>query len=106
MICIGCKYYDAEHTTCRNIKARYVGCDECFKWEKKKSTNADRIRSMSDEELAEWLVSIIECDDGCPCIKECGEKEEMGFCLVRPYSSKGLLVSFFISKILLHQTVK
>lgn len=43
-------------------------------------TNADRIRSMSDEELAEWLVSIIECDDGCPCIKECGEKEEMGFC--------------------------
>lgn len=43
-------------------------------------TNADRIRNMSDEELAEWLVSIIECDDGCPCIKECGEKEEMGFC--------------------------
>ena len=47
MICIGCKYYDTEHTTCQNIKARYVGCDECFKWEKKKSTNADRIRSMS-----------------------------------------------------------
>ena len=43
-------------------------------------TNADRIRSMTDEELAEWLVSIIECDDGCPCIKECGEKEEMGVC--------------------------
>ena len=43
-------------------------------------TNADRIRSMSDEELAEWISSIMECDDGCPCIKECGEKEELGFC--------------------------
>ena len=43
-------------------------------------TNGDCIRQMSDEALAEWLVSIIECDDGCPCIKECGEKEEMGFC--------------------------
>lgn len=43
-------------------------------------TNGDRIRSIGDEELAEWLASIVECDDGCPCIKECGEKEELGFC--------------------------
>ena len=57
MICISCKHYDAEHTTCQNIKARYVGCDECFKWEKKKSTNADRIRQMTDEELAEFITA-------------------------------------------------
>jgi hypothetical protein len=27
-----------------------------------KQTNADRIRAMSDEELAEWIVSITEDD--------------------------------------------
>ena len=36
-------------------------CDDCVKgdkWEEKPPTNADRIRAMSDEELAEWLDSI------------------------------------------------
>ncbi len=70
MICIGCKYYDAEHIMCRNKKARYVGCDECFKWEKKKPTNADRIRAMSDEELANMWVSYVDCGE-CPAHREC-----------------------------------
>lgn len=29
-------------------------------------TNADRIRSMSDEELAEWLAHLTDCVN-CPC---------------------------------------
>lgn len=37
-------------------------CDECRmcgRWKRRyKSTNADKIRSMSDEELAEFLVSF------------------------------------------------
>lgn len=48
--------------------------------QRKPLTNADKIRAMNNEELAEWLASIVECDDDCPCIKECCEKEEMGFC--------------------------
>lgn len=31
---------------------------ECFEIVEKKETNADRIRNMSDEELAEWLTNI------------------------------------------------
>ena len=38
----------------------------------KPMTNADRIRSMSDEELAEWLCSMFECRIGkCPACEMC-----------------------------------
>ena len=36
-------------------------CSECLdhdKWQTSKRTNADRIRAMTDEELAEWLCDI------------------------------------------------
>lgn len=38
-------------------------------------TNADRIRSMTDEELAEWLCSLMTaecCDQRCPARDICG----------------------------------
>lgn len=60
MICLKCKYFNAAQRYCRNIKAKYVGCDECYK-ANPKPTNADRIRSMSDEELAEYLDGV--CHD-------------------------------------------
>lgn len=36
-------------------------------------TNADRIRSMTDEELAEWIVGRISCEvpDSCPAYSSC-----------------------------------
>lgn len=40
-------------------------------------TNADRIRSMTDEELAEWLAEVLFhcsntiCDERCPMYKCC-----------------------------------
>ena len=34
--------------------------EECFEIVEKKETNADRIRNMTDEELAEWLTNM--CD--------------------------------------------
>lgn len=38
----------------------------------KKQTNADRIRSMTDEELANWLEQFASCEL-CPAIRErCG----------------------------------
>lgn len=45
-------------------------CSECFdndKWQTMKPTNADRIRSMTDEELAEWIRDqIIDRNIGIP----------------------------------------
>lgn len=35
-----------------------VGCRYCGI--SKKQTNADRIRAMTDDELAEWIISITE----------------------------------------------
>lgn len=45
-----------------SINDCYVGeltCDD-FEPIVKAKTNADRIRSMTDEELAEWIISITE----------------------------------------------
>ena len=39
-------------------------CSECLdydKWQTAKRTNADRIRSMTDEELAEWIAEYTDC---------------------------------------------
>lgn len=43
-----------------------------FAYAEKKNpiTNADRIRAMSDEELAEWIETIADCDM-CPMRKNC-----------------------------------
>ena len=49
--CINCKY--------GNTTDDYEHCGNCDKGsEFVKITNADRIRAMSDEELAEWLTKI------------------------------------------------
>ena len=38
--------------------------------EKKTRTNADKIRSMTDEQLADWLTDTIDCWY-CPTYQEC-----------------------------------
>ena len=51
-VCLECKYVHAEPS----------------KWKEKVQTNADRIRAMSDEELAEFLGGYQfadMCDEGC-----------------------------------------
>lgn len=49
MDCRGCRYY-------KNLADNHcIGCDGS---RYTKQTNADRIRSMTDEELAEWLCDI------------------------------------------------
>ena len=40
--------------------------------EEKQRSNADRIRAMSDEELAKWLCEMNDCYlDSCPAIEMC-----------------------------------
>lgn len=39
-------------------------------------TNADRIRAMTDEELAEFLEKVSDGCDSCPMLKECTYSDE------------------------------
>ena len=47
------------------IKPRGTNCDASEKFIRIATTNADRIRSMSDEELAVWLVGATVCERVC-----------------------------------------
>ena len=40
--------------------------DCCQAWKSTIQTNADRIRNMTDEEIADFLCDIGECDRRCP----------------------------------------
>ena len=57
--------------------------DECFELVYVKATNADRIRNMSDEELAELLFNKSRCDN---CFADCNDKDNchsLGSCYSR-----------------------
>lgn len=57
---------------CRQC-ADYEWCaknEECGMFKQKQMTNADRIRSMTDEELAELWWERVDCGE-CPVHKEC-----------------------------------
>lgn len=74
---------------CFNCARRNTDCDvwhncgeDCPGWEEQRMTNADRIRAMTDEELAELLCNgkntfrcyvcpVEQCDDKCE--KHCME---------------------------------
>ena len=80
--CRECKYadWDADGCTCM-IDGRLVYnasdyiCDQYRP--AKPLTNADRIRNMTDEELAKFLNAIVQncreesCNDGCPMADCC-----------------------------------
>ena len=54
--CATCEHCDCEphFEPCVSCKTKYIGAPT--KYSAKKRTNADRIRAMSDEELADWLA--------------------------------------------------
>ena len=59
-ICKNCRYYGSVTTTdtrwyCARTIAEVDPNASCEYWKTAKQTNADRIRSMTDEELAEFL---------------------------------------------------
>jgi len=65
--CKDCKYREESNLPypsfyCKhfNGNVELLGCDEGIP---KVKTNADRVRSMTDEELAEWFLKIA----ACPC---------------------------------------
>ena len=48
-----------------------ITVNEFTNWRPIPTTNADRIREMSDEELAEFLERVADGCDSCPILKEC-----------------------------------
>lgn len=62
---------------CRRFGACYFDNDDCIGFEPKAMTNADRIRSMTDEDLAEFLngknfcARNFDCEKGKRPCKEC-----------------------------------
>lgn len=62
--CESCKNYDRPTicTTCEN------GSD----FERIVQTNADKIRAMSDEELAEYISKYFSCEYECAARDKCG----------------------------------
>lgn len=69
--------------SCKHDEFGEKYCDDCYcgkngnpptKWEAadyyEPDTNAERIRNMSDEELADWLCDIVDCAS-CPTVKHC-----------------------------------
>lgn len=54
---------------------------DCFEPEEKVQTNADRIRAMTDEELAEFLSDFKDCAKNCLVGK--GVKECSGLCATK-----------------------
>lgn len=77
---------DFDCTNCKHLENMNHSkvCPNCFKgdrWEPIPKTNADRIRAMTDEELAEFLGTVMsggygKCPDGyfdCSNRKSCAE---------------------------------
>ena len=64
MRCENCKYY--------NVAPYGEPCDGCQDFVYfEPMTNADRIRSMSDEELATAMCQNNTTCDGCPVVESC-----------------------------------
>lgn len=62
----GCIYRSADNICKFWSKDGIESYCDSYSCEKKTQSNADRIRSISDEELAEWLAILTDCVN-CPC---------------------------------------
>ena len=68
-ICLRCMHKSYCHTgVTQPSENSYV--TGCSRFEPKPpQTNADKIRAMTDEELAAWLVELVDCGEGCPVFR-------------------------------------
>ena len=57
---------------CQRFGACYFDNEDCIGFEPKTMTNADRIRSMTDIQLAKWVCSVHgTCPRFCPMASDC-----------------------------------
>lgn len=76
MKCIDC--LNAEMCLDHKKHPSLIGCTSGIP-ERKKRTNADRIRSMNDEELAKFLINADCCIANAGKV-DCSQSEECGIC--------------------------
>ena len=96
-----CLHYDCTNrnsfgycktTACINPKYSNIGTAQYGQGVQKRiATNADRIRSMSDEELAELIFDCVACDD-CPvgskkCKREFVKCKDAALCWMKQEST-------------------
>ena len=56
------------------------GYDKCKKYKPNYTTNADHIRSMSDEELADWIAGMSTICECCAELNECASPRGFNRC--------------------------
>lgn len=74
-------YWDMKCFNCNS----YFNFDELYKHRKviKPKTNGDRIRKMTDEELANWYFDkFFPCVPYCSILDECPEHDDCKICLL------------------------
>ena len=76
-ICLRCKHkrYCETGVTQPSGNSYVTGCSRFEP--KPPQTNADKIRAMTDKELAAYIHSICDCDPPCPCFNDCYEAEDV-----------------------------
>lgn len=66
VMCADCKHFSAETCYCKRSKVTVCSCYGCCEGART-VTNADKIRALSDDELAEWMSH--EPQPGCGCLE-------------------------------------
>ncbi len=77
-ICPKCKFL----LTCDVLyKDSIIECEDFKDNRNNQKTNADRLRSMSDEQLAIWIAETSNCSDWCILIEQCKTKPDYECCV-------------------------
>lgn len=78
--CDKCKYHNRSQEELPCVKCTHNGCKDFYS----PKTNGDRIRSMSDEELAKWIHNITQLENP--------EDEEPMVSIYDIYSKKDIVI--------------
>ena len=81
---VKCKYegtgiWDGRCTGTKEVDP-CLGYDKCKQYKPIYTTNADRIRYMSDEELAAWIAGMSTICECCAELNECGSPRGFNRC--------------------------
>lgn len=63
------------------LDGEYIPKIGCAGGKVKSMANADRLRSMSDKQLAVWIAETSNCSDWCILIEQCKTKPDYECCV-------------------------
>ncbi len=73
--CADCKHFNARNNVCAVLENTVRPGYGCYEGEERIVTNADKIRSMSDEALIPFVLRATLCID-CPAKDVCDRKDK------------------------------